>query len=187
VQLFDAGSRHKRLDHRLVALTHLKEIDCNLFVHRLIEALEDLPGEAGTSPLSPRDNYIAALVTQTTDPRAWRALEKVAKRSGVALRVEYLYTASEVADAERDECRKERLAFLAAFLRDTTTRDIAHHVNWNSSFAAGRCFPYLEVRSFAAMCAASLLKLSVEPAPDWSDAQWDTLRRQIRGETRGAR
>jgi hypothetical protein len=186
--LFDSGSRHKDLEHRRAALRQLRDIDHNLFVEKLVQSLQALPAEAlATSSLKPGEKWLAALVTQTADPRAWKALEKVARRSGVALRVEYLENAGLVEDAEKEVCRKERLAFLAAFLEDTAVRDVARHVTWVRFFAAGSDFSRLEVRNFAAMWIAGMLKLPEEAKPDWGEAQWARLRGKVREELRRAR
>ena len=56
----------------------------------LIATLESLPKTPAEPYWICTEAGFANLVMQTEDPRAWRALEKVAKRSDVGVRMEFM-------------------------------------------------------------------------------------------------
>src|SRR5262249_17947453 len=90
--LFLHASRHKNLSHRRVGLSQLQKFDPQHFLTILLETLNALP----RSPTEPYwvcpEAGIARVVLNTDDPRAWNMLEKVAKRSDVGLRMEFLHS-----------------------------------------------------------------------------------------------
>ena len=75
--------------------------------------------------------------------------------------------------------RERRLAFLAAFLDDATIRDSSV----GSSKYAGPCaaftFRKIQVRDFAAMKIASILRIQKRPTEFWSADQWTQLRNSV--------
>jgi hypothetical protein len=177
VELFLRASRHKNLEHRRAALWELKGLDQKVFVERLVETLESLP----TKPEGPywkcREATFARLVVQTADPRAWRALERAAKRADVGLRMEML---EGVGGDAKDPQRKERLAFLAAFLDDATIRDPRSDAKMFEGPHAASQYPRLEIRDYAALEIATLLKLPEKSRPEWKPEEWAALRAKVR-------
>jgi hypothetical protein len=84
----------------------------------------------------------------------------------------------------RDKNRERGLAFLSAFLDDSTVRripqggDIATRLKYED--CAASTFPEMEVRNFAAMEIACILKMCDSPNPSWTQAQWAGLRTKVR-------
>src|SRR5262249_4030649 len=114
--LFLYASRHKNLSHRRVGLSQLQKLDPQQFLTILLATLDALP-KSPTEPYwrCPEAGF-AHLVLSTDDPRAWTMLEKVAKRSDVGLRMEFLKPMNYRYAETRQ--RQQRLKFLAAFLDD---------------------------------------------------------------------
>ena len=52
------------------------------------------------------------------------------------------------------------------------------------SGVAGREYKRLEVRNFAAMQLAELLKIDADPEPDWTPAQWAELRAKVQAKVK---
>jgi hypothetical protein len=179
VALLAPATRHKGAGHRLAALERLADLAPDLFAERLVESLDGVPAPKWDDPRWRDESAFAWLATRTADPRVWQALEKATRRSGVALRLEFLQTVAAPWGAE-SPYRKERLALLAAFLDDTAVRDLTRDVKRDAFFAAGKEFPCLEVRNFAAMGIAGVLGLPANPRPEWGEADWAWLRRVVR-------
>ncbi len=177
IRLFLAATRHPNLEHRRAALRELKDLDADAFVERLVATLEALPAKPEGPYWMCREATFAGLTRQTADPRAWRALECAARRADVGLRMEILQgAAGEVAGPRR----KERLAFLAAFLDDATLRVTLSDRQRYEGFPAGHGYPWLAVRDFAALQTAALLKLPEKPKPGWKPEEWAALRAKVR-------
>jgi hypothetical protein len=177
VALFLRASRHKELEHRRAALWELKDLDEEVFVERLVETLETLPAKPKGPYWFCREAAFGHLVVRTADPRTWRALEKAAKRADVGLRMEFLRAVAWGPDGPQ---RKERLAFLAAYLDDATMRDTDSAPVKYAGPSAGDDYPRLEVRDYAALQLAWLLKLPDQPKPEWKPEQWAELRARVR-------
>ena len=116
-------------------------------------------------PQTPTEPYwecpeakFAHLVMATDDPRAWKALEQVAKRSDVGLPME----------------------FLAAFLDDADVPDRKARPEMFSGPHTGFTFERVAVQDFAAMKIASLLDMPDRPDRDWTPRQWEKLRRPVK-------
>jgi hypothetical protein len=176
IELFPGAGHHKDLRHRLPALRELKNLEPKAFVDVLVETLESLPATPKDPYGSCLEGSLAGLVGQTADARAWRTLDRVARRSDVGLRMEFLNRVGQ----DHKGMRRERLAFLAAFLDDASVRDARSDLKMYGGWPAGYEFPRLEVRDLAAWKIASLLKLAAEPKPDWKQEQWAQLRTQAR-------
>ena len=81
-----------------------------------------------------------------------------------------------------DKNRERRLACLVAFLDDRELRDDSKDKEkWDGPCAAFT-FPKIEVRNFAAMQIASILKLGAHPDEFWTARQWNELRKRVRTE-----
>lgn len=180
VELFAYAGRSKSLEHARMALGHLSDLDPPRFVEVLTAALDELP----KSPRGPHywmcdEQCFASLVCYAKDRRAWQALERAAKRADVGLRLQFL---ERVGESEAPDARAARLDFLAAFLDDSTPRDLGSDRERYSGFPAGHDFPQLEVRNFAAQMIAEVLRLDRKPEPAWTAEQWAELRSFVRKE-----
>ena len=99
-------------------------------------------------------------------PEPGKMLEKVAKRSDVGLRMEFMnpMNYSYVGDRQR----KQRLKFLAAFLDDAEAPDCEANPKMFSGPHAGFTFTRLAVRDLAAMKIASILEMPDQPDRNWT-------------------
>ncbi len=177
-ELFSKAGRHANLEHRRAAFWELKVLDHAAFVALLVETLDGLPATPKEPYWSCREGSFANLVGETTDPKAWEALEKAARRADVGLRLQYLrpitYTGRDKGNV------KEKLRFLALFLNDATVRDVTITPEMYRGPSAGDEFPKLEVRDFAAWQMTHLLDLRIHPDKKWTAEQWAGLRAQVR-------
>jgi hypothetical protein len=177
------GLRNEDPEHREAA-TALRRQDPGCFAELLVTLLDGLPRTpTGTYRDSPTEWY-ASLVSQQEDPRAWRALERAARRADAGLRMHYLLVLGNLpfpfrAPLDERQCRR-RLAFLAAFLDDATVRDLGSDPKkFAGEFVAAR-FPRLEARNLAAWQMARILRMEVDPVPEWTAGQWAQLRAEVR-------
>jgi hypothetical protein len=136
-------------------------------------------------PQTPTEPYwecpeakFAHLVMATDDPRAWKALEQVAKRSDVGLPMEFLNPMDYTYVGDRH--RRQRLEFLAAFLDDADVPDRKARPEMFSGPHTGFTFERVAVQDFAAMKIASLLDMPDRPDRDWTPRQWEKLRRPVK-------
>ena len=111
-------------------------------------------------------------------PRGWQALEKVAKRSDVGLRMEFMNPMNYTYLGDRN--RRQRLQFLAAFLDDPAVPDRSANPEKFSGPHAGFTFERLSVQDLAAMKIASLLQMPDRPDRDWTPQQWKMLRKKVK-------
>lgn len=177
-ELFLYAAHHKDLEHRRFGLSYLQKYDRQQFMTILLATLETLP-KTPTEPYwkCPEAAY-AHLVLATDDPRAWKMLEKVAKRSDVGLRMEFLNHMHR--GYAEDRQRKQRLAFLAVFLDDAEAPDVKANSEMFSGPHAGFAFARLSVRDLAAMTIASLLEMPDRPDRNWTPEQWEKLRVKVK-------
>jgi hypothetical protein len=170
VELFVHGTRNKYPDHRVAAFTELAALGSPCFRDLLIKALSSFP----RYPSEDRAEWsIAMLVQYTDDRRVWQTLEKVARRSGVGLRMEIISASG--AFAGTGIWRQRRLAFLTAFLADPAAREPrAPTDKWSEEY------PWLEVRNLAAMEIAWVLKWPRKEKPSWTAKEWAAFRAQVR-------
>jgi hypothetical protein len=177
-ELLLRGASNPGLEHRRPALWALKDVDPEQFLQALIATLESLPKTPKEPYWSCREATFAHLVMETDDPRAWITLEKVAKRSDVGLRMEFMSPFNYTYIANRQ--RRQRLEFLSHFLDDDEVRDAeANAKRYEGPIAAGEV-PRIEVRNFAAWQIASILKMGVDPDRRWTAEQWTELRIRVR-------
>ncbi len=175
--LFLHATENQELEHRRVGLWHLKDLDEERFVQLLIDNLKSLPRTPKGPYWKCREAALAHLVLLTEDRLVWRTLTAVAKRADIGLRMQFMNPMD--SPQVGDKLRPQRLSFLATFLDDDAVRDEKADPEKFIGPYAGFTFPSLAVRDLAAMQIASLLKLEVEPRPDWSQEQWTKLRQQV--------
>jgi len=178
LELFLHASNSKNLEHRRFGLLKLQNLDPQQFMKILLATLEALP-KTPTEPYwkCPEAAY-ANLVMDTDDPKAWNLLEKVAKRSDVGLRMQFLNSMTYTWIGDRQ--RKQRLDFLAAFVDDAAAPDFQANPKMFEGPHAGFMFTRLEVRDLAAMQIASILKMPDQPDKDWTPEQWEKLRKKVK-------
>jgi hypothetical protein len=176
-EVFLYASHHKNLRHRQVGLRELQPFDPQEFMTILLATLEALPGTpAEPYWLSPEAGF-AHLVLRTDDPRAWKMLEKVAKRSDVGLRMELMKPMDSRDPGDRHQ--QQRLDFLAAFLGDAETPDVKANEEMFSGPSAGTRFRQWTVRDLAALQIATILQMGEHPDWDWTPQQWENLRTRV--------
>jgi hypothetical protein len=177
-QLFLYAAQHKDLEHRRVGLWYLQKLDPKQFMTILLATLDALP----KSPAEPywhcREAAMALLVLRTDDARAWKLLEKVAKRSDVGLRMELLNRMNLGYGEGRH--RQQRLHLLAAFLDDAEAPDVKANPEMFRGPHAGFGFTRLSVQDLAAMTIASILEMPDHSDLNWTPEQWEKLRTQVK-------
>jgi hypothetical protein len=178
MELFLYACRNKNLEHRRFGLTQLQKLDPNQFMTILLATLEALPKTPAESYWSCPEAAYAHLVLATDDPKAWELLEKVAKRSDVGLRMEFMNPMNYSYVGERQ--RQQRLKFLAAFLDDAESPDVKAKPEMFSGPHAGFTFARLSVQDLAAMKIASILEMPDQPDRNWTPEQWEKLREKVK-------
>jgi hypothetical protein len=177
IELYAYAGRHPNLEHRRAAFKQLQALDRDRFMQLLVETLNGLPATPAEPYWLCCESSFAYLVAGTDAPAAWEALEKATKRADPGLRMEILKIVSYAGEGKQ---RKQRLAFLAKFLDDTTVRDVhSDPKRFQGPYAEGD-FNRLEVRNGAAMQIARILELGKKPLPTWNDEQWQRFRDEVR-------
>jgi hypothetical protein len=174
LDLFLHAAKHKDTNHVLPALRAIKQLDKKQFNSLLLATIEGFPNDVPGPYWKCREAFIAGLAIESDDARMWQALEKVARRSALGLRMELL---NHFGDPEDKRQRRERLQLLASFLGDAALRD--KHSNAKFS-GPGAGFPYdkIEVRDFVALQIARLLGIEIELKLDRTPEEWAKIRRQ---------
>jgi hypothetical protein len=144
----------------------------------LLATLEALPPTPAEPYWKCPEAAFTHLVLATDDPRAWAMLEKVAKRSDVGLRMEFMnpmdYTHSE------GRQRQQRLEFLATFLEDVEAPNVKANPEMFSGSYTGSIFTRLTVQDLAAMKMASVLEMPDHPDRNWTPEEWERLRTKVK-------
>jgi hypothetical protein len=172
------AANHANLEHRRFGLSKLQKLDPQRFMTILLATLDALPKTPTEPYWKCPEAAFAHLVLATDDARAWKTLEKVAKRSDVGLRMEFMNPMdySHLGDGHR----QQRLEFLAAFLDDTEAPDLKAKPELFEGPHAGFAFARLTVQDLAAMKIASVLEMPDRPDRDWTPEQWEKLRTQVK-------
>jgi hypothetical protein len=178
MELLIQGARHEIRANRELAIGVISGLDQDFFIEVTLKMLEGLPRTPKGSYWRCPEEQVVYLVLHTDDNRVWNALEKAARRVDVGLRMQLLKRAATSGDTK--QCRPQRLAFLKSFLDDATLRDVDSDPDRFVAVPAGDGFPRLEVRNYAAMELAELLKLKRIPQPTWDDKQWARFRDEVR-------
>ncbi len=169
----------KNVQHRREAFWELLKLDPKKFNPLLTRVLRELPAVPPGEYWPCEEAAFACLVRETTDAAVWTAFEKAAKRADAGLRLEYLGHLQGYSFAA--QTRKHQLRLLAQFLDDRTVRDATQEPEkYIGPYAGFQGFARVQVRNFAAMQIGHILKMSEEPRPEWTDAQWSAFRRQVR-------
>ena len=177
-ELFLYASGNKNLEHRRSGLSHLQKLDPQQFITILLATLDSFPKTPTEPYWGCPEAAFAHLVIGTDDARAWKMLEKVAKRSDVGLRMEFMNPMNYTYIGDRQ--RKQRLEFLATFLDDAEAPDVKANPKMFDGPHAGFTFERLEVRDLAAEKIASILGLPDRPDRNWTPEQWQKLRSKVK-------
>jgi hypothetical protein len=177
IELFRTAAETADLRQRTTALRQLKDLDHEHFVAIVVKTLEGFEKKPKNTYLDCPESELAGLVAETGDPRVWQSLAKAARRVDVGLRMEIINNAGWGDDDKAPEYRR-RLEFFAGFLNDETVRTLTGHQD--DFFRAGKDFPRLEVRDFAAMQIASILNTGDTPNKRWTAKDWADFRTRIR-------
>ncbi len=176
--LFLHASRNKNLEHRRIGLLKLQKLDPQQFMTILLETLESLSKTPSEPYWLCPEAKCAYLVLATDDAKVWKLLEKVAKRSHVGLRMEFLkYMNSGYAGVGH---RQKRLDFLAAFLDDAEAPDVKANPKMFEGPHAGFAFERLEIRDMAAMEISYIFGMTDLPDRNWTPEQWEKLRKRVK-------
>jgi len=188
LKILEYAARHDAPEHNIPGIHFLRAIDPKQAQGMLLKALEQMP----TSPHRHQETLTrldfqdddrpewqtmpAWLVAQNSDSLEWQALAKAIRGADVRGRLELL---SAVARNCSPQGRKQRLAFLELHLTDDAAQDAT----------APECFHYVnkvrwvfiapEVRNYAAMRLAEMLKIDADTRPDWTTTQWAELRKRV--------
>jgi hypothetical protein len=177
IELLIEGAKHKNLEHRRAALFALHKLHYDGLTDLVIDALKSLPNTPDVPYWHCKAGPFAILVVESNDPRAWKVLTAEAKRVDVGTRMEMLNVMNYCNTVGQP--LEPRVAFLAGFLDDSSTRDMDQAKADGGLYegpCAGFTFPRLEVRDLAALELAFLFKLPVSADPSWKRSDWDKLR-----------
>lgn len=178
VTLLVLGTEHRNLDLRRTAMWPLAKLARERCATRLIATLDEFPATPKGPYARCDETIFAAIACAVDDERAWRALDRTARRVDPGLRLELL---NKVDFGEMTpERRRHRLAFLASFLDDQALRDAKSFPEMFEGSYAGSRFPRLEVRNFAALKMAEMLDIRADLKPKSGDAEWAKLRERMR-------
>jgi hypothetical protein len=169
------AAKHKDNKHRLPAFHAIKDLDKKQFTSLLLATIEGFPRDVQGAYWTCPEAYIAGLAIECDDPRVWRTLEKVARRSVVGLRMEFL---NHFSDPRDNRHRPERLRLLASFLDDAALR----HYDSSSKFegpCAGFLYHKIAVRDFVALEIAHMLGIDIELNLERTPEEWAKIRSRI--------
>jgi hypothetical protein len=174
--LFLHAAKNKETEHRIPALSAIKNLDKKKFNSLLIETIEGFPKDVETTYWSCPEANLVHLVPECDDPRIWPALEAVIKRSSLGLRMEILHS---LAGFEKTKYRTERLRILASYLNDDALRDEKADHRFEGP---GAGFPYgkITVQDFVAIEIGRFVGIKVETKLDRTPAEWAKIREQVR-------
>jgi hypothetical protein len=178
-ELFLHAARNKNLQHRRQGLSQLQKLDPKQFITILLATLESLPRTPTEPYWKCPEAAFAVLVMASEDTKAWNVLEKVAKRSDVGLRMEFMNYMRK-SNIENDRQRQQCLKFLAAFLDDAEVPDVKANPKLFDGPHAGFTFRRLAVQDLAAMIIAALLGMRDRPDMNWTPEQWKELRNRVK-------
>lgn len=178
-ELFLEGAKSPDLGQRPQALRLLRDVDPVEADRLLTETLEALPATPTVEYWLCPEASIASLVAGISNDELWAALGKYAKRCDVGIRLEIMGRMTYTHLGDR--AREQRIRFVSRFLDDDTLRDAStNRKMFTGPYAGFAGFEKIEVRDFAAMQLAHLLKLKVKPEPNWGPAEWEKLRKQVK-------
>jgi hypothetical protein len=184
IQVLSDFAQRGTLEHKVSFLRELAGLDVDRGTRLLMPLLRTLPIDTTGEYCQSWAANLTFLVIGLENEAVWREFLRAAKRSSVGLRMEMMSQMSGFWDRRtgRTPSRAFRLAFLVAFLDDAAVRVIPRDPS-DGKFAgpcAGFSIPRLQVRDYAAMVIASILKLKESPDEFWTEAQWQSLRDKVR-------
>jgi hypothetical protein len=175
-----AGTEHANLARRLEALEALSVLDPARFESLLLRNLPTIADKPAGPPAFSDQVRLARLCWKTERADIWSALCDATTKADVGIKLEIiedLTTKTEMQFAER----KRLTEFLGSFLDDATIRDAADDPQKYEG-CAGRRWPKLEVRNWAAYQLATVLAVDVaafDGGRAITDEQWARLRKAV--------
>jgi hypothetical protein len=180
VTLLTDFAKDGSFEHKRCVLQNLAKIDDGACAPLLIPILRELPGDDDGPYWQSPFPHFSHVVMQIEQDDVWREFLRFAKRSSVGQRMELLNPFDYTYIGDKNRLR--RLALLAAFLDDRALRDDSKNKEKWEGPCAAFTFPKIEVRNFAAMQIASILKLGAHPDEFWTAQQWEGLRKHVQAE-----
>jgi hypothetical protein len=178
LRILEVGASHPSFERRFAALRALLPIDPAAHARLLARALDAMPKTPTEPYWSAPESAASRFVTETADPAVWAALRRAAKRADVGLRMELVGRLDLIPLV--DHQRRQRLAFLAAFLDDDAVPDTSKEPKmWMGPRV---CFflPGISVGDVAARTIATILGMPAAPKPKWTRAEWDAFRADVK-------
>ena len=175
-----AGAGHANPARRLEALEALSDVDPARFESLLLRNLPTIADKpAGPTALSDQVR-LTRLCWKTERADVWTALRDATAKADVGIKLEIIQDLA--AKTEMQFAERKRLAeFLGSFLDDATLRDAAGDPQKYDG-CAGRRWPKLEVRNWAAYQLATVLAVDVaafDGSRAVTDEQWARLRKAV--------
>jgi hypothetical protein len=178
VRILEAGASHTSFDRRFIALRALRPMDPAAYARLLARSLDAMPKTPKESYWIAAESAASRLAAETADPTVWAALLRAAKRGDVGLRMELVGRLADPSLADRQ--RRERLAFLAAFLDDDAVADTSKEPKMWMASRALSYGPGISVGDLAAKTIAAVLGMPAAPKREWTPAEWDALRADVK-------
>jgi hypothetical protein len=178
LRILEAGANHTSFDRRFSALRALRSIDADAYARLLTRSLDAMPKTPTKAYSIAPESVASHLASETADPTVWAALLRAAKRADVGLRMELVGRLDHTSLADRQ--RRERLAFLAAFLDDDAVPDTSKEPRLWMGTRVGFFLPGVSVGDVAAKTIAAILGMPAAPKRDWTRADWDALRAEVK-------
>ncbi|HML75179.1 MAG TPA: hypothetical protein PKB02_11880 [Anaerohalosphaeraceae bacterium] len=176
IHILSEFAQRGSLEHKRCVLQSLAQLDDKIAGDLLLPLLETISKD-GTGPYwTCPEASLTHVVLRLDNNFIWQKYLSIAKQSSVGLRMEMMNPMSCCCFEEKN--KKHRIAFLAAFLDDSTLRQMSNNPKFDGP-CAGFTFPVLEVRNFAAMGLSSLLYMDESPNQSWTEEQWHQLRMKI--------
>ncbi|MCW3097883.1 MAG: tolB [Chthonomonadaceae bacterium] len=148
----------------------------------LVARLDSLPATPPVDYWRCEASGLALIVQTLDDPRAWAALERLAKRSDVGQRLEIITEFGNISVAATP--KRHRVEFLAKFLQDRTLRVIpgqqkaspASGGKYSEGVYADHDMPRITIQDSALRQIAYLIGMEDNPDATWTKEEWDTWR-----------
>jgi len=175
-----AGAGHANPARRLEALEALSHVDPARFESLLLRNLPTIADKPAGPPALSDQVRLARLCWKTERADVWTALRDATAQADVGIKLEIIEDLTSKTEMQFAE-RKRLAEFLGSFLDDATLRDAAGDPKKYEG-CAGRRWPKLEVRNWAAYQLATVLAVDVtafDGGRAVTDEQWARLRKAV--------
>jgi hypothetical protein len=180
VEVLAGFARRGSLEQKRPVLQCLAPLDPKLCSEILLPLIQQLPKDSESPYWTCPEAALTHCVMLLEDDEIWRAYLSAAKRSSVGLRMEMMNPMDYSYIGQTN--RSRRLAFLAAFMDDQTSREIPK--DEEQSKYSGPCAAFtinrITVRDFVAEQIACILNFPETPDEFWTPTQWVALREKVK-------